>query len=54
MAAPVLAFMNHKLIHQPEVSDESFRPQKWLYWLSISGIIFLTIFALIYLYWMLI
>jgi Mn2+/Fe2+ NRAMP family transporter len=53
LAAPVLAFMNHKLIHQPEV-DESFRPKKWLYWLSISGIIFLTIFALIYLYWMLI
>ena len=51
MAAPVLAYMNHKLIHQPEVSDE-FRPKKWLYWLSVSGIIFLTIFALIYLYWM--
>jgi Mn2+/Fe2+ NRAMP family transporter len=53
LMAPVLAFMNHKLIHQPEV-DESFRPRKWLYWLSIAGIIFLTIFALIYLYWMLI
>ena len=51
MAAPVLAYMNHKLIHQPEVSDE-YRPKKWLWLLSVSGIIFLTIFALIYLYWM--
>lgn len=52
LTAPVLAFMNHKLIHQPEVSEE-FRPKPWLYWLSISGIIFLSLFALIYLYWML-
>jgi len=51
MAAPVLAYMNHKLIHQPEVPDE-YRPKKWLWLLSVSGIIFLTIFALIYLYWM--
>ena len=53
LAAPVLAFMNHKLIHRPEV-EESFRPKKWLYWLSVSGITFLSVFALIYLYWMLI
>ncbi|MCG2587100.1 Nramp family divalent metal transporter [Rhodohalobacter sulfatireducens] len=52
LTAPVLAFMNHKLIHQPEV-DEQYRPKSWLYWLSVSGIIFLTLFALIYLYWML-
>lgn len=52
LTAPVLAFMNHKLIHQPEVHEE-FRPKPWLYWLSISGIIFLSLFALIYLYWML-
>lgn len=52
LTAPILAFMNHKLIHQPEV-DEKFRPKPWLYWLSISGIIFLTLFAFIYLYWML-
>lgn len=53
LTAPVLAFMNHKLIHQHEVKPE-FRPRSWLYWLSISGITFLTLFALIYLYWMLI
>jgi Mn2+/Fe2+ NRAMP family transporter len=51
LTAPILAFMNHKLIHQPEVKRE-FRPKKWLYTLSISGIVFLTVFALIYLYWM--
>lgn len=50
LVAPVLAFMNHKLIHQPEVADE-YRPKKWLYWLSISGILFLSLFALVYIYW---
>lgn len=53
LTAPVLAFMNHKLIHQPEV-DKMYRPKLWLYLLSVSGIIFLTLFACIYLYWMLI
>lgn len=51
LTAPVLALMNHKLIHQQEVSVD-YIPKPWLYWLSISGIIFLTAFALIYLYWM--
>lgn len=53
LAAPVLAFMNHKLIFQDEISEE-YRPKMWLYLLSISGIGFLTVFAFIYLYWMLI
>ena len=53
LAAPVLAFMNHKLIFQDEIAEE-YRPKKWLYLLSVSGIIFLTVFAFIYLYWMLI
>ncbi len=52
LTAPVLAFINHKLIMQPEVSPE-YRPPVWLYRLSISGIIFLTLFAFIYVYWML-
>ncbi|TVR27678.1 MAG: divalent metal cation transporter [Balneolaceae bacterium] len=51
LTAPVLALMNHKLIHQPEIAGE-YRPKPWLYWLSIFGIIFLSIFALIYIYWM--
>lgn len=51
LAAPVLAFMNHKLIFQDEIKEE-FRPKKWLFLLSVSGILFLSVFALIYLYWM--
>lgn len=53
LTAPILAFMNHRLIHQPEV-PEAYKPERWLYWLSISGIIFLSLFAVIYLYWMLV
>jgi len=52
LIAPILAFMNHKLIHQSEVAEE-YRPGPWLYWLSISGILFLSGFALFYIYWML-
>ena len=51
LTMPVLAFINHKLIHQSEVKTE-FRPRKWLYTLSISGIVFFTMFAPTYLYWM--
>ncbi|MDX1592283.1 MAG: Nramp family divalent metal transporter [Balneolaceae bacterium] len=50
LTAPVLAFINHKLIHHPDVPEE-FRPRPWLRYLSIAGILFLTLFAFIYLYW---
>lgn len=53
LMAPVLAFMNHKLISQPEVPPE-FRPGSWLRWLSILGILFLSLFALLYLGFLLI
>lgn len=51
LTAPVLAWMNHRLIHQPDVPEE-IRPKPWLRVLSISGIIFLSLFAILYLYWM--
>lgn len=51
LTAPVLAFINHKLIHHPEIPEE-YRPKPWLSRLSISGILFLTLFAFIYIYWM--
>lgn len=51
LTAPVLAFMNHKLIHSPDVT-EMYRPKPWLWWLSISGIIFLSLFSILYLYWL--
>lgn len=50
LGAPVLAYINYKLItadHMPEVCQ----PKPWLKWLSWSGMIFLTGFALLYLYW---
>ncbi|MEX0638847.1 MAG: divalent metal cation transporter [Balneolaceae bacterium] len=51
LTAPVLAWMNYRLVHLPNV-PESDRPPSWLRWLAIGGILFLTIFALVYLGWM--
>lgn len=50
LTAPVLAVINHKLIHHPDIPEE-FRPKPWLSRLSIAGILFLTLFAFIYIYW---
>lgn len=49
LIAPVLAYINFKLIFHPEVAPE-YRPALWLKWLAISGIIFLTAFSLFYIY----
>ncbi len=49
LIAPVLAYINFKLIFHPEVAPE-YRPAPWLKWLAISGIIFLTAFSLFYIY----
>lgn len=51
LTAPVLAYINYRLIFSDDVSEE-FRPKPWLQWLAIAGILFLTLFSLIYLYWM--
>ncbi len=51
LSAPVLAWLNHKLIHKSHIPQDC-RPKPWLTWLSRSGILFLTVFALIYIYWM--
>lgn len=50
LTAPILAYLNYRLVtanHMPE----NCHPRPWLKWLSWSGIIFLTVFALVYLYW---
>ncbi len=50
LTAPVLAYINYRLVtagHMPE----DCRPKPWLRWLSWGGMIFLTGFALLYLYW---
>lgn len=49
LAAPGLAFMNYKLITGPQV-DPAFQPGKKLRILSVAGLVFLTLFALFYLY----
>jgi len=45
--APVIAFINYKVIMSDQIEAE-YRPKPWLKNLAIAGLIFLTIFALIY------
>lgn len=45
--APVIAFINYKVIMSKQIEKE-FRPKPWLKNLAIAGLIFLTVFALIY------
>ncbi|MEX0661571.1 MAG: Nramp family divalent metal transporter [Balneolaceae bacterium] len=51
LTAPILAFINYRLIFHSDVEPE-FIPKPWLKWLAISGIVFLSGFALFYLYWL--
>ena len=53
LSAPLLGYINHRLIHQPFIPLE-YRPHPWLSWLSRSGLVFLTAFAFIYIYWIVI
>lgn len=46
--APVIAFINYKVIMSDQIEAE-FKPKPWLKTLAIIGLIFLTVFALIYL-----
>lgn len=50
LTAPVLAFMNHKVITSAHVPVAA-QPPKWLRYLSIAGITFLTGFGLLFLVW---
>lgn len=52
LTAPVLAYLNHRLVTADHMPDRC-KPKPWLNWLSWSGMIFLTGFALLYLYWIL-
>lgn len=49
LIAPVIAFINYRVITSKQIEPE-YRPSKGLLWLSRSGIVFLTVFALIYAY----
>jgi len=45
--APVIAYINYRVIMSDQIEDE-FKPKPWLKNLAIVGLIFLTVFALIY------
>jgi Mn2+/Fe2+ NRAMP family transporter len=47
--APVIAFINYKVITSKNIKPE-FRPKAWLIWLAKAGILFLSVFTLIYFY----
>jgi len=49
LAAPIFAFLNFKIVTQKDFPD-GFKPPQWLRVLSYFGIIFLSVFSLIYLF----
>lgn len=51
LTAPILAWINYRLIFHTNLGKE-YIPAAWLRYLSVAGLIFLTGFALFYLYWM--
>lgn len=51
LTAPLLAYINYRLIFHSDVSSD-FHPPAWLRYLAVSGLLFLSGFALFYVYWM--
>lgn len=47
LTAPILAFINHRVVHNDFLPAKA-KPPRWLTLLSISGIVFLTGFSLLY------
>ncbi len=52
LTAPVLAYINYRLVTADHMPDHCV-PRPWMKWLSWSGMVFLTGFALLYIYWQL-
>lgn len=50
ITAPILAVLNHKVIHSAEV-PQSARPKAWLKIYSYAGIILLAVFTFVYIIW---
>lgn len=50
LTAPILAYLNFKLLFSKHTPKES-QPPKWLWVLSILGLLFLVGFSLVFLYW---
>jgi len=44
--------MNYRVITADDI-PAAFQPASWLRWLSMAGLLFLTGFALMYIYWQL-
>jgi len=53
LTAPVLAFINYRLIFHTGLQQQ-YIPQRWLKVLALSGLLFLSGFAIFYVYWMMI
>lgn len=53
LTAPVLAFINYRLIFHTGLQQQ-YIPELWLKVLSLSGLLFLSGFAIFYVYWMII
>ncbi|MEO1053542.1 MAG: Nramp family divalent metal transporter [Bacteroidota bacterium] len=49
VVAPLAGYLNYNVIFSKEVGDQ-FRPPKWLKVLAIAGLVFLSIFTIIYFY----
>jgi Mn2+/Fe2+ NRAMP family transporter len=49
IVAPAAAFINFKAIFSKDIAEE-FRPPKWLKTLAVLGLIFLSVFTLVYFY----
>lgn len=43
--APIYAYLNYKIMHLEEIPPEH-RPQGWIKWLAMLGLVFLTLFCL--------
>ncbi len=50
LTAPVLAYINYRLVTADHMPEDC-QPKSWLKWLSFGGLLFLTGFALLYLYY---
>lgn len=49
VVAPLAAYLNYKVIFSKEVKQE-FLPPRWLKNLALAGLVFMTLFALVYFY----
>lgn len=49
LIAPIVGYFNYRIVFNEEVKKE-FRPSRWLRYLAVVGLIFLTVFSLVYIF----